>query len=91
MLYVYDFGDEWQHVIEVEGSMNDYSNPFPICVDGKGNTPPEDVGGEGGFEYFMEVLADKSHPEYEHMYSWGKSQGFERFDRDQVNRMLKSL
>ena len=35
MLYEYDFGDGWRHVIEIERSpAPDTSASFPVCVDG---------------------------------------------------------
>ncbi|TYS17825.1 plasmid pRiA4b ORF-3 family protein [Rossellomorea vietnamensis] len=48
---------------------------YPVCTDGKGSAPPEDVGGEPGFEEFLRVINDKSHPENEHMAGWGEMQG----------------
>ncbi|WP_227521950.1 plasmid pRiA4b ORF-3 family protein [Bacillus solitudinis] len=89
--YNYDFGDDWQHVIEVEEVVEDYAVNYPICLDGEGNTPPEDVGGETGFEEFLEIIADKTHSEYEFMNTWGRRQGYQDFDIKMINLRLKSM
>jgi hypothetical protein len=89
--YNYDFGDDWQHVIEVEKVIDDYDVNYPTCLAGEGNTPPEDVGGEPGFEEFLKITADKTHSEYEFMSTWGRRQGYEDFDIELINRRLKNI
>lgn len=88
--YIYDFGDNWQHYIEVEKIIEEYSLNHPKCLVGEGNTPPEDVGGEYGHEEFLEAISDPKHPEYKSMVDWGKMQGYRDFDIENVNRRLKS-
>lgn len=90
MKYIYDFGDSWYHFIEVEKIIDNYDKNFPNCIDGIGNAPPEDVGGESGFDEFLEIISDKNNPECEGMLSWGKSQGYVDFDIEKVNKRLKS-
>nr|WP_106781103.1 plasmid pRiA4b ORF-3 family protein [Lysinibacillus timonensis] len=87
--YIYDFGDNWIHDIEIERVIDDYQVNFPTCIECEGNTPPEDVGGEIGYEVFLEIINDKNHPEHEKMLSWSKSQLYSDFDIDIVNRRLK--
>lgn len=89
--YYYDFGDGWQHYIEVERIITDYDKYYPVCLEGEGNTPPEDVGGECGYEEFLEIIADKNHPEHDCIADWGRSQGYQDFDIEMVNRRLKYL
>jgi len=89
MKYNYDFGDNWQHYIEVERVINDYDKNYPVCLEGEGNTPPEDAGGEYGYEEFLEIIADENHPEHDDMVAWGVSQGYEEFDIEKVNREIK--
>ncbi len=40
--YNYDYGDNWQHNLEVEEIIAEYDHNYPLCLDGEGNTPPED-------------------------------------------------
>ncbi len=87
--YNYDFGDNWQHYIELERVIDDYDKNHPICLEGEGNTPPEDVGGKYGYEEFLEIIANQKHPEHEHMVVWGESQGYKDFDIEMVNRAIK--
>jgi Plasmid pRiA4b ORF-3-like protein len=89
IVYTYDYGDHWVHEIEVEKIIANVHSNDPVCLDGEGNAPPEDVGGEGGFEEFLHIIRDPNHPDYEHMVNWGASQGYEPFDRDEVNFWLK--
>jgi hypothetical protein len=89
--YNYDFGDNWQHYIEVEKIVEDYDKNYPVCLEGEGNTPPEDVGGENGYEEFLEIISDVNNPEYDSMLAWGKSQGYKKFDVEMVNRRIKSV
>lgn len=41
--YVYDFGDDWEHEIELERVVEpDPAATYPVCVDGRGASPVED-------------------------------------------------
>ncbi len=75
MKYNYDFGDNWQHYIEVKKIIEESNRNYPFCFEGEGNSPPEDVGGEQGFEEFLEIINDKKNPEHEDMVNWGRWQG----------------
>ncbi len=45
-LYTYDFGDNWQHEINLEGVADDSEGlVLPKCLEGQGQCPPEDSGG----------------------------------------------
>ena len=70
--YNYDFGDSWQHYIDVVKVLPDFDHNYPVCIGGEGSTPPEDVGGEQGYEEFLEVIANQNHPEYEGTVNGGK-------------------
>ena len=43
--YTYDFGDNWEHRIDVEKTYEELSVPHPEVTKWKGNCPPEDSGG----------------------------------------------
>jgi len=89
LTYIYDFGDDWIHEVEVERTIEEYDAPYPICLGGEGDTPPEDVGGSYGYQEFLRILANPEHPDYEQMLHWGEVQGYRTFDIEQVNRSLK--
>lgn len=92
ILYSYDYGDGWEHNCEIEKVIDDYSPVFSTCIDGNGDAPPDDVGGEGGFTDFLTAVNDKNNPEHENMTEWGKMQKFKRFDIDKINKkLLRSL
>ena len=88
--YVYDFGDYWQHEIVLEEIIEDYEYGYPVCLEGEEACPPEDVGGLGGYEEFLEAWNNPKHPEHESMVEWGKSQHYrETFELEWVNRLMK--
>lgn len=71
LIYLYDFGDSWEHEVELMGSL-DYnaSQPLPMCIDGEMACPPEDVGGTLGYFRFLEAIHDPAHPEHDELLTW---------------------
>ncbi len=69
--YVYDFGDDWVHLIDVEiiGKPTP-GNLYPRLFDITGRCPPEDVGGMPGYDNFLEAIRDPEHPEHEDVTEW---------------------
>jgi len=69
--YLYDFGDDWSHTIEIEQFLA--LDPAPkqgTCIDGAGARPPEDVGGVNGYEQFLKIIRDETDPRHDEMRSW---------------------
>lgn len=64
--YVYDFGDDWQHDIEVVGPGGSEAG----CVFGEGTCPPEDCGGPHGYAELQKALRQPRHPDHDHMRAW---------------------
>src|SRR5699024_3431199 len=90
MVYQYDLGDDWRHKIEVKNIIGDYDNYHPICLDGNGDAPPEDVGGEPGYDEFVEAIADPEHSEHDHLTEWVKYNfSYRPFDLPEINRRLE--
>jgi hypothetical protein len=56
-LYVYDFGDDWRHVIKVEKSeeVHEPRKVWASVIEGGRNCPPEDVGGVWGYLELLEI------------------------------------
>ena len=89
--YLYDFGDSWEHSVEVERILPaEPGARLPLCVDGARACPPEDVGGADGYAQFLAAVADKAHPEHEDYLTWaGGSFDPEAFDRKAANRRIR--
>ncbi len=92
--YEYDFGDRWRHEVLFEGCLPaDQGVRYPLCLEGERACPPEDVGGVSGYEEFLEVIADASHPEHEEWMTWaGGDFDPTRFDPKATTKdMLRGL
>ena len=88
--YVYDFGDFWEHEIIKEKTVTGNVNA-PVLTERKGERPPEDVGGEGGFEHYMYVISKPSHPEYEDMTKWAEDRREPERGIGDINRRMRWL
>lgn len=91
MKYIYDFGDFWQHEIIVEEIVDEEPVESPICLDGEGDAPPEDCGGEPGFYAFLDIMGNPDHPEHASMKEWAEGQLYLRFDEEMVNYRLRRM
>ncbi len=89
--YIYDFGDYWRHYIEVEDIIADFNELNPEFIDGAGTAPPEDAGGIGGFERFMEIISDPEHEDYQFMLEWAQEQKFKEFSEDDIKHRMNIL
>lgn len=92
-VYLYDFGDGWEHVVKIEDLVAPQSDQPPIlCLAGANACPPEDVGGPYGYADFLEILANPRHEEHADMMSWiGGAFDPTAFDVDTTNRVLKTI
>lgn len=90
--YVYDFGDHWVHMIEIEQPLALEQAPQRAsCIDGARARPPEDVGGVGGYERFLEIMADPLDPEHADTRRWcGGHFDPEWFDLAMIDRYVKN-
>jgi hypothetical protein len=89
----YDFGDSWTHGVLVEDlSWGNHALKFAVCLDGQNACPPEDVGGVGGYEDFLEAISDPEHQEHERLLDWvGGSYDPTAFDLASVNAELQRI
>ena len=88
-IYNYDFGDDWRILVELEEIVEDYYFGYPTLLDGEGTAPPEDVGGPPGYEAFLEVYQDPTHPDYLSTYAWAEEQYYLPLDIAWLNERLK--
>jgi hypothetical protein len=92
-VYVYDFGDHWTHVLQIEKVLPAESGvSYPRCMTGKRAGPPEDCGGPWGYTDLLSILRDPAHASHEEMSDW-VPEGFdpETFDLALINEELQAL
>jgi hypothetical protein len=92
--YIYDFGDNWHHIVTVEDPYAGHSGQGLRlrCLGGENACPPEDVGGAGGYEDFLAAIADPGHDEHDQFLEWvGGSFDPARFDISSVNENLDEI
>lgn len=92
LVYEYDFGDGWEHVVLLEALLEPEPGvAYARCTAGKRACPPEDCGGIWGYASFLEAIQDPQHPEHDTMLAWaGGAFDPERFDLQQVNDALRA-
>jgi hypothetical protein len=85
--YVYDFGDHWEHSVEMEGIFaREKGRKYPHCIDGRRACPPEDCGGVDGFHEFLETILVLGHENREEMLTWaGGKYDPRKFDPREVH------
>jgi hypothetical protein len=90
MIYTYDLGDNWEHVIVLEKQLlEEQQTTYPVCADGQLTCPPEDCGGIPGYYDLLDALADPDHPRHEELCDWiGGEFNPKAFSIDKVNRLL---
>lgn len=76
--YLYDFGDDWWHTIEVIRVVSGVTRPQLLA--GTGACPPEDVGGPPGYAEFLAAWADPRHTEHRTLREWARGQYQPEFD-----------
>ena len=90
-VYSYDFGDGWEHVVTVEERKQKGGSTNFTLLEKDGERPPEDVGGEGGFEEFMCIMNDPDDLEYENMKRWAEITRAKEESVEEINRNLRWL
>lgn len=69
--YVYDFGDNWEHVVMLEEIVEPAPGAPRACVvDGDRAAPLEDCGGVPGYEDLVTALAEPENPDHTHLVEW---------------------
>lgn len=89
--YEYDFGDAWEHELEVLREIEEYPFGYPSLIGGEGDCPPEDCGGIGGYERLLEILKDSNSPDHREMKTWAKSVGYTKFNLKKTNSLMNEI
>ena len=83
--YLYDFGDDWTHVIRIEEWLSlDPPPRHAECIDGARARPPEDVGGAWAYAEFLDSICDPGHEDHTSNLRWAGG----HFDPDWFDRIL---
>jgi hypothetical protein len=93
LTYLYDFGDWWEHEVEVEDILPaDPEQLYPACTAGAGACPPEDVGGTAAYAELRAALTDPDDPEHEDAREWaGPRFDPTAFDPERTSVLLRRM
>jgi hypothetical protein len=92
-VYVYDFGDDWEHQIKIEREVGVEGEKRVVrCLAGERACPPEDSGGVWGYADMLSIVGTPGHSERAEFIEW-LGEGFdpEYFDLEDVDRQLSCL
>lgn len=93
LVYLYDPGDGWEHVITLEERvLSDVDVGPTICLAGERACPPEDCGGIPGYEDVLRAMKRPNAKTNAELIEWvGASFDPLAFSLDEVNRKLGNL
>ena len=69
--YIYDFGDQWDHLISV-GTVEDLKigEIYPKLLAANGICPSDDIGGIRHYYWALEIINDPNDENYEDTIDW---------------------
>lgn len=87
--YVYDFGDDWNHILSVKKVYPlDPQKKYPICIGGLRACPPEDCGGIIGYDDYFEIIKKPKSANNKEILDWFGNWDPEEFDLDEANKKI---
>lgn len=88
LTYVYDFGDWWEHTIEIVNVIDIYYGACPIVTKFRQASPPDDCGGIDGYYEFLERYNSGD----ENLKEWAEEQNYSgEYDVDKINEIMKDV
>lgn len=88
IIYTYDMGDNWEHQIELVRVIDEHNEESPYLLEAIGQTPPEDVGGVGGYIDFHKIMENPQHPDYGQMKQWAGHWHLKLYDWESRPRVI---
>lgn len=71
LVYLYDFGDGWEHTIMVERLADPEPGMlYPRLTQVSGRCPPEDCGGPWGYAELLAAIKDPEHERHGELTEW---------------------
>jgi hypothetical protein len=71
LVYLYDFGDGWEHTIKIERlAVPEPGEFYPRLVEVAGRCPPEDCGGPWGYAELLAAIKDPRHERHTEFTEW---------------------
>ena len=71
LVYLYDFGDGWEHTIKVERLADPEPGVlYPRLIEISGRCPPEDCGGPWGYAELLDAIKDPKHKRHAELTEW---------------------
>ena len=92
ILYTYDFGDDWGHLVTYEGLVAPPGHGARYLLEGKGDGPPEDCGGPPGYERIQTLLKTGEDPWGEdeaEMTEWLERSGWDPLDLEALRERFE--
>lgn len=94
--YLYDFGDDWRHIIRLESVERTGTDAAPHCIGGRGLAPVDDAGGVHGWSEKVRISQDPKDPDHKDIRDWlglapGEQLDPARFDVAEADAALATL
>lgn len=89
MIYVYDFGEYWEHTIELVRVIEQHNEESPYVLEAMGSAPPEDLGKSFTYEDYLAIKKDRSHPDHDILQHWSFSWDPELPEYERRPRVLR--
>ena len=69
--YTYDFGDDWVHLITIEGTIPAVAGQrYPACIAGNDPARRRTAADRYGYAHFLAARNDPAHPDHTEMSNW---------------------
>lgn len=95
LIYRYDYASGWLFEIKTLRAYKEKNEPVsPLCLEGEGCQPPEDIGGLLCYNNFLEIISDPGNEDRAQMLEWAEKYtygGVFRPDSFSVNEANRNL